>query len=89
MTLLPHDELDWAPLGLGEGVVFVNLMTGRTEDARGRARRPGPATARGGGVAVELLLLPRGAPATRHAVGVLGHRSRRRCPRGRGPLPVL
>jgi hypothetical protein len=31
LTLLPHDELDWAPLGLGEDVVFVNLITGGTE----------------------------------------------------------
>jgi hypothetical protein len=31
MALLPHDELDWAPLGLGEGAAFVNLMTGHTE----------------------------------------------------------
>jgi len=25
--LVPHDELDWAPLGLGGDVSFVNLMT--------------------------------------------------------------
>jgi hypothetical protein len=31
-ALLPHDELDWAPLGLGLGTAFINLMTGRTED---------------------------------------------------------
>jgi hypothetical protein len=29
-TLLAHDELDWAPLGLGASV-FVNLMTAKTE----------------------------------------------------------
>jgi hypothetical protein len=28
--LVSHDELDWAPLGLGEGT-FVNLMTSRVE----------------------------------------------------------
>ena len=28
--LVSHDELDWAPLGLGEGV-FLNLMTSRIE----------------------------------------------------------
>jgi hypothetical protein len=26
-----HDELDWAPLGLGEGESFLNLMTSRVE----------------------------------------------------------
>jgi hypothetical protein len=31
MGLLAHDELDWAPLGLGEGTVFLNLMTARLE----------------------------------------------------------
>jgi hypothetical protein len=30
--LVSDDELDWAPLGLGEGQ-FVNLMTARVEDA--------------------------------------------------------
>jgi hypothetical protein len=29
--LVTHDELDWAPLGLGAGT-FVNLMTDRVED---------------------------------------------------------
>jgi len=29
--LVSHDELDWAPLGLGAGA-FVNLMTSRVED---------------------------------------------------------
>jgi hypothetical protein len=29
-TLVPHDDLDWAPLGLS-GAVFVNLMTAKTE----------------------------------------------------------
>ncbi len=29
--LVAHDELDWAPLGLGEGRVFLNLMTARLE----------------------------------------------------------
>ena len=31
LGLLAHDELDWAPLGLGEGTVFLNLMTARLE----------------------------------------------------------
>jgi hypothetical protein len=30
LGLVPHAELDWAPLGLGEGV-FLNLMTARLE----------------------------------------------------------
>lgn len=39
-ALLPHDELDWAPLGLRPGTAYVNLMTGRTEDvARELAER--------------------------------------------------
>jgi len=29
--LLAHDELDWAPLGMGEERTFVNLMTNRVE----------------------------------------------------------
>jgi hypothetical protein len=32
--LVAHDELDWAPLGLGEGV-FLNLMTARLEALAG------------------------------------------------------
>jgi hypothetical protein len=32
LGLVPDDELDWAPLGLGEGQ-FVNLMTARLEPA--------------------------------------------------------
>jgi hypothetical protein len=31
-ALVPHDDLDWAPLGLAAGV-FVNLMTDRLDDA--------------------------------------------------------
>jgi hypothetical protein len=29
--LLSHDELDWAPLGVGETGAFVNLMTARSQ----------------------------------------------------------
>jgi len=29
--LVSHDELDWAPLGLGSGATFLNLMTARLE----------------------------------------------------------
>jgi hypothetical protein len=32
LGLLPHDELDWAPLGLSHGRTFVNLMTARRDD---------------------------------------------------------
>jgi hypothetical protein len=32
--LVAHDELDWAPLGLGDGV-FLNLMTARLEAVAG------------------------------------------------------
>jgi len=31
--LVTHDDLDWAPLGLGPDVRFVNLMTARVETA--------------------------------------------------------
>src|SRR6059058_2033160 len=54
--LVTHGELDWAPLGLGEGV-FLNLMTAKLEPLEDEladlaARRIQ------GGVALELLLLP-------------------------------
>jgi hypothetical protein len=29
--LVSHDDLDWAPLGLGEHATFVNLMTSRSD----------------------------------------------------------
>ena len=29
--LVTHEELDWAPLGVGDGTTFVNLMTSRLE----------------------------------------------------------
>jgi hypothetical protein len=29
--LVSHDELDWAPLGVGGDVAFINLMTSRAE----------------------------------------------------------
>ena len=29
--LVSHDDLDWAPLGLHDGTMFVNLMTSRVE----------------------------------------------------------
>ncbi len=29
--LLTHDELDWAPLGLGDSTPYLNLMTSRVE----------------------------------------------------------
>jgi hypothetical protein len=28
---VPHDELDWAPLGVSDSTAFVNLMTSRVE----------------------------------------------------------
>jgi hypothetical protein len=33
--LVTHDELDWAPLGFGDGTMFVNLMTSRVEPLAG------------------------------------------------------
>ncbi|MGE5690632.1 MAG: hypothetical protein ACM33B_08745 [Pseudomonadota bacterium] len=30
-ALVSHDELDWAPLGVGGDLVFLNLMTSRVE----------------------------------------------------------
>jgi len=32
--LLAHDDLDWAPLGVGEELSFLNLMTNRVEAVR-------------------------------------------------------
>jgi hypothetical protein len=32
--LLSHDDLDWAPLGMGESTMFLNLMTDRVEAVR-------------------------------------------------------
>jgi hypothetical protein len=31
--LVSHDDLDWAPLGVGEKTPFLNLMTSRFDDA--------------------------------------------------------
>jgi hypothetical protein len=31
--LVTHDDLDWAPLGVGERTPFLNLMTSRFDDA--------------------------------------------------------
>ena len=31
VALLSHDELDWAPLGLADQLVYLNLMTGQSE----------------------------------------------------------
>ena len=33
--LVTHDDLDWAPLGLQEGTMFLNLMTSRSESLGG------------------------------------------------------
>jgi hypothetical protein len=33
--LVTHDDLDWAPLGFGDGTMFVNLMTSRVEPLAG------------------------------------------------------
>jgi hypothetical protein len=33
--LVSHDELDWAPLGVGEKTPFLNLMTSRFDDVAG------------------------------------------------------
>ena len=64
--LVTHDELDWAPLA-GSDSTFLNLMTARVESAARRAARPRRAADPVGRVAVELLLLPGGATAARHA----------------------
>ena len=32
VALVGHDVLDWAPLGLDEGVTYMNLMTSRRDD---------------------------------------------------------
>ena len=89
VALVGHDELDWAPLGLDGGVTYVNLMTSRHDDLVGRADGARVPADRQGRVALELLLLPRGRAATRHAVGVPPARAVGRDRRGRGRLPGL
>ena len=65
--LVSHDELDWAPLGLDSGV-FLNLMTSRVEPVAAELGELAARADQGGGVAVELLLLPGGAAAPGLAV---------------------
>ena len=67
--LVSHDDLDWAPLGAQAGS-FLNLMTSRTLDGAAELRTAAARIA-GGGVAVELLLLPGGAAAAGLPVLVL------------------
>src|SRR3954451_8634995 len=50
--LVTHEELDWAPLGLGADTAFLNLMTARVEALEAeltdlRLRGSVPATGRG------------------------------------------
>ena len=89
--LVTHDDLDWAPLGLADETTFLNLMTSRLDSRRRRARRPGRCADQGGGVAVELLLLARGAAAAGVPVGVPAARAdgAGRSRRARGALPGL
>ncbi len=37
--LVSHDDLDWAPLGLGDDTRFVNLMTSKLEAVGGAQSR--------------------------------------------------
>ena len=89
--LVPHDELDWAPLGLPAGALPQpddRAARARSTTSSRDARR---AADRGGRVALELLLLPGGAPAAGLPVVVLPARSgrARRGGRARRPLPRL
>src|SRR6478672_898543 len=54
--LVSHEDLDWAPLGLHDDTAYVNLMTSRVE-ALAVELGDLAAADRGGGVAVEFLLL--------------------------------
>ena len=89
--LVTHDDLDWAPLGLGERTPFLNLMTAPLRRRRRRARRPRGAADQRRRVAVELLLLSGGAAAAGLPVGVRAARAgqRARDGRRRRPLPRL
>ena len=68
--LVTHDDLDWGPLGLQGG----DLLQRHDRAARSRGRRAlgrGRPQDPGGGVALELLLLPRGPAAARLSFVVL------------------
>ena len=86
--LVTHDELDWAPLGL-RGGRLLQPDDRAARPLRGRARRDSPRAGSRRGVAVELLLLPGGAPAARLPVLLLPARAGRRLARPRRPLPGL
>ena len=89
--LVAHDELDWAPLGLGGDATFVNLMTATRRPGRGRARRsrraahPGRASGRGASSATPE---ERPRPVFPSAFLVLAPRRGERG-RARRPLPGL
>ena len=86
--LVAHDELDWAPLGATAGGTFRNLLTAHDDLLAGELSDLA-AMRIGAGVAVELLLLPRGAAAARHAVILRADRARRRPSGRRRALPRL
>ena len=56
--LLSHDDLDWAPLGVGEEREFVNLMTARRQLLGDGAQRSRGTADRGRRLALGALLLP-------------------------------
>ncbi len=62
--LLAHDDLDWAPLGVGEEGTYVNLMTSSHRCRPRRARGPRRPSDQGRAVALGGVLLSRGPLAS-------------------------
>src|SRR5256885_16423071 len=60
--LVTHDELDWAPLGLGEGV-FLNLMTAKLDPLGEELADLAPSRIQAGEGPGGVLRLPGGGPA--------------------------
>ena len=68
--LVTHARSRLTPLGLQDDTPFLNLMTSRLEAVGDELGGAGGGADQGGGVAVELLLLARGASAAGVPVGV-------------------
>ncbi|MCC6222360.1 MAG: hypothetical protein IT201_02585 [Thermoleophilia bacterium] len=60
--LVPHDELDWAPLGAGTVAAFLNVMTGRLEPAAADLADHAAARIKGGAWPWSLFCYAEGRP---------------------------
>ena len=88
--LVSHDELDWAPLGLGEGL-FLNLMTSRLDPIEDELADLAARRIQAGEWPWSFFCYPEERPAADLPVVVLPDRARggRRRGRRRRPLPGL